>query len=51
MSTNDVALAAMAAALAQQMRPSEEDRRIQAGIDAAMRGVMAEDDLILTPLR
>ncbi len=42
MSTNDVALAAMAAALAQQMRPSEEDRRIQAGIDAAMRGVIAE---------
>ena len=42
MSTNDVALAAMAAALTQQMRPSEEDRRIQAGIAAAMRGVIAE---------
>ncbi len=42
MSTSDVALAAMAAALTQQMRPTEEDRRIQAGIDATMRGVIAE---------
>ncbi len=40
--TSDVGLAAIARALAQSMRPTEEDRRIQAGIDAAMRGVIAE---------
>ena len=35
-------IAAVARALAKQRGPTDEDRRIQAGIDAAMRGVIAE---------
>ena len=33
---------AVARALAQQMQPTEEERRIQAGIDATMREVIAD---------
>jgi hypothetical protein len=40
--TTALGIAAVARALAQQRGPTDEDRRIQAGIDAAMRGVIAE---------
>ena len=40
--TTALGIAAVARALAQQRGPTEEDRAIQRGIDAAMRGVIAE---------
>jgi hypothetical protein len=40
--TTALGIAAVARALAQQRGPTAEDRAIQAGIDAAMRGVIAE---------
>ncbi len=40
--TSDVGLTAIARALRAVDAANEEDRRIQAGIDAAMRGVIAE---------
>ena len=42
MGTSDVGLAAIARALAQSMGPTDEERRIQAGIDATMRAVIAD---------
>ena len=42
MGTSDVGLAAIARALAASIAPTDEERRIQAGIDATMRGVIAD---------
>ena len=42
MSTSDVGLAAIARALAQSLAPTDEERRIQRGIDATMKAVIAD---------
>ena len=42
MSTSDVGLAAIARALAASMGPTDEERRIQAGIDNCMRDVIRD---------